>query len=169
MSYSKVKGGDIDLAPAEICCSLLHSLRSLRTQSKIKLLFFTRTLRCGARAWLRQEEPEQHHQWLLCAQGETQFWHTGEKQRLCWNIISEISARYFNHFSFSPPCYYHLLSYYYFTTTDSLLFTPVNPYFCNPYYYPWQEENEIWFWLLPKINKQTKQKLFILSLKSHEL
>lgn len=66
MSYSKVKGGDIDLAPAEICCSLLHSLWSLRTQSKIKLLFFTRTLRCGARAWLRQEEPEQHHHWLFC-------------------------------------------------------------------------------------------------------
>lgn len=109
MSYSKVKGGDIDLAPAEICCLLLHSLWSLRTQSKIKLLFFTRIF------WLRQEEAEQHHQWLFCAQGETQLWHAGEKQQLCWNIISEISARYFNHFCFCPPYYYHLLFYYYFT------------------------------------------------------
>jgi len=34
MSYSEVKGGSIDLAPAENCCLLLSSLWNLRTQRK---------------------------------------------------------------------------------------------------------------------------------------
>lgn len=63
-----------------------------------------------------------------------------------------------------------LLPCYDFTTSDSLHFTTtINPHFCNPYYYPWQEEDEIRFQRFSNLNKQAKQKSFTVVLNSHGL
>lgn len=163
MSYSKVKGGDIDLllAPPQSVkpqnteqnkTSVLHKDSQMWSQGLAKAGGATATPPLT----------------FLCSRWDTILTRWWEAATLLKHHLRDFCQVFQSLLFFSSllltPTRLLLLYYYWFSA-----FYSVNPYFCNPYYYPWQGEGQIRFWLLPKINKQTKQKLFIRSLKSHEL